>query len=378
MLAAVAVPTPATANPGTAHCGTETGGTSVAGFIDHTELGRQLERLERSSQGRVAVDLAGHSFEGREIWTATVGHGDQVVLVTTEIHGNEKQGTTALLNLLGTLGNNSRRSAEIREQVTFVAVPKLNPDGAELDQRRNGLSWSDALSMHPQLEGGSPVWYYNASQNGFDVNRDFHPDVSYEPQLADLPADPDGFGMYVTPEARTLRDVYAGLEEQHGRVDVYVDLHNQGPCFRYGTPTEVEDDHYSYLSLTATLMDEERWGPSWPTLDFDASRRANVAVYDALQRGNSPASKVTMYPQHFDDPSTAHGSFALRGSAVVLFETAGQTQHIGQKRMGMLVRQIENGVQGILDALTDGTFDDIDPERYDDIPARASAASMSH
>lgn len=121
---------PATAVPGESHCGTETGGTSVEGFIDHDELRRDLQRIERASQGRVSVEVAGHSYHGREIWAARVGDGDRVVLIQSEIHGNEKHGTRALLNLLETIGNNSTRSAEIREAITFVAIPKLNPDGA--------------------------------------------------------------------------------------------------------------------------------------------------------------------------------------------------------------------------------------------------------
>jgi hypothetical protein len=81
---------------------------------------------------------------------------------------------------------------------------------------------------------------------------------------------------------------------------------------------------------------------------------------------------VTLYPQppSTNIPGTALGSFGLRGSATVLFETSGQTQQVGLKRMGMLSRQVEVGLTGLVDALTDGTFDDINPDRYSDIPIR--------
>jgi hypothetical protein len=112
----------------------------------------------------------------------------------------------------------------------------------------------------------------------------------------------------------------------------------------------------------------------WPNFDDDASRRANVAVLDGVQRGNSgrnsPHGTITLYPQppHVNLPGTALGSFALRGSAVVLFETS---QGTNQNQLGIAVKQVENGLRGILDAITDGTFEDIDPDRYDDIPERA-------
>jgi hypothetical protein len=355
----------AEAFPIESHCGTETGNTSVEGFISHDQLGRDLERIERSSQGRVEVEEAGRSFNDREIWTATVGHGDQVMLVQSDIHGNEKHGTIALLNLLSTLGNNSQRSAEIREEITLVAVPMMNPDGSELDQRRNDMSWEDTVSLHPQLEGAPRAWYHNARLNGFDVNRDFNPDLDYTPRAEDLPGTSAGVGFYLTPAAQTVRDVYAGLEDEFGNVDVFVDLHNQAPCYREG-----DNDHYSPLSISGRFISDPDDHGDWPEFDEDDSLRANLAVYDALQQGNSPFGKVTLYPQNINLPGTALGSFSLRGSAVVLFETSGQTQHIGQKRMGMLAKQVETGLGGIVDALTDGTFDDLDPERYDDIPPR--------
>lgn len=79
---------------------------------------------------------------------------------------------------------------------------------------------------------------------------------------------------------------------------------------------------------------------------------------------------MTLYPQATNLPGTALGAFALRGSAVILFETGGQTQQLGPKRIGMLSKQVEVGLGGIFDGLTDGTLDAIDPERYFDIPER--------
>ena len=81
---------------------------------------------------------------------------------------------------------------------------------------------------------------------------------------------------------------------------------------------------------------------------------------------------MTLYPQppSTNIPGTALGSFGLRGSATVLFEQSGQTQEVGLKRMGMLSKQAEVGLMGIVDGLTDGTLDDIDPDRYGDIPLR--------
>jgi hypothetical protein len=355
---------PAEAFPVESSCNTRTGGTGIAGFIDHDQLGSRLTQLERSSR-HIEVDQVGETNQGREIWSARVGDGDDVVLIQTEIHGNEKHGTVAALDLLRTLGNNSPRSAEIRDAVTVVVIPMMNADGSELDQRVNDMTWADAVAAFPQLEEASaPAWNWRSNVPGYDVNRDFNPDLDYTPDPADFPGNSASVGWYITPEAQTVRDVYRDLEDEFGLVDVFVDLHGQGPCYVGDTMP----DDYSPLSISGRFIADPDSHGDWPEFDFDASRRANVAVHDALQVGDSPFGKVTLYPQSIDLPGTALGSFALRGSATVLFETSGQTQHIGHKRGGMLVRQIETGLMGIVDALTDGTFDDIDPERYDDIP----------
>lgn len=356
------------APPNNAACHTQVGDTSVAGFLSHAEVGSRLDRIERTSQGTVDVDVAGYTNNGREIWSARVGTGDTVVLVQSQIHGNEPHGTVALLDLLSTLGNGSTRSAEIREAVTVVAIPQMNGDGSELDQRQSDMTWDDVVALHPQLAGARPAWNYNARVGGFDLNRDFNPDLDYVPSPADLPGTSAGTGWYLTPEAQTVRDVYRDLEGEFGVVDVFVDLHNQGPCYSGENMTE-----QSTLSISGRFIADPAQFGDWPNFDYDASRQANVAVYDALQqRGRSGFAPVTLYPQDTNLPGTALGSFALRGSATVLFETTGQTQSTGQKKAGMLAKQVEVGLMGIVDAIADGTLASIDPSRYDAIPERTS------
>ncbi|TWH25783.1 hypothetical protein L600_000900000330 [Isoptericola variabilis J7] len=148
----------------------------------------------------------------------------------------------------------------------------------------------------------------------------------------DFPGTSADTGWYVTPEAQTVREVYRGLEAEFGTVDYFVDLHNQWSCYA------TEDlESMSPLSISARFIDDPSEFGDWPKFDMDASKRANVAVYKALQnQGRSGFGAVTLYPQDTNLPGTALGSFALRGSATVLFETSSQTQYDGMKRNGML------------------------------------------
>lgn len=359
------LPLSAQAVPETSHCGTEPGNNNDA-FVNHAQLTRAVQQLERTSQGRVDVEVAGQSNQGRDIYVARVGEGDTVVYVQTQIHGNENHGTEALLNLLGQMGGNTPEAQELRENITLVGIPRLNVDGGENDTRQNAQSWAEVVEAFPQLAGAEPSWNYRESVPGFDVNRDFNPDLDYVPQPEDFPGNSADTGWYITPEAQTSRDVYRGLEQEFGTVDYFVDLHNQWSCYKQeGT------DNMSSLSISGRFIDDPSEFGDWPKFDYDASRRANVAVYDALQgQGNSGFGHLTLYPQDTNLPGTALGSFALRGSATVLFETSSQTQYDGQKRNGYLTKQVEIGLKGLLDAVADDSIDSLDAEDYEQIPNR--------
>ena len=363
---ALATATPATAIPVESHCGTEASGSGNSGFVNHAQLTSALDRIERTSRGVVDVEVVGYSNEGRAISTARVGTGDTVVFVESQIHGNEMHGTEALLDLLKFWGGSSPAAQAIREEVTIVAIPRLNVDGGELDRRQNATTWEDVVEEFPQLAGVQPAWNYNAQVGGFDVNRDFNPDLDYVPQPEDFPGNSADTGWYITPEAQTVREVYRSLENEFGTVDYFVDLHNQWSCYA------TEDlENMSPLSISARFIDDPTEFGDWPNFDMDASKRANVAVYEALQgHGESGYGHVTLYPQDTNLPGTALGSFALRGSAVVLFETSSQTQYDGMKRNGMLRKQIEIGLGGLVEAVADGSIDSLDPSVYDTIPQR--------
>ena len=189
LTASAALTTTAQAQNGNADC-RNLDNPSTSGWTDHAQLTRQLEQIEATSAGRVEVDVIGESRRGREIYAARVGTGDRVLLVTSEIHGNEKTGTEALLAMLRTLGSsNSPQAQAVRDGVTIVAVPKFNPDGAELNRRPNDFPWTEVVEVFPQFAGFDPPFYYSNGARGFDLNRDFNADLAYEPQPQDLPTD---------------------------------------------------------------------------------------------------------------------------------------------------------------------------------------------
>uniref|UniRef100_UPI0009EA7BAA hypothetical protein n=1 Tax=Streptomyces atratus TaxID=1893 RepID=UPI0009EA7BAA len=49
------------------------------------------------------------------------------------------------------------------------------------------------------------------------------------------------------------------------------------------------------------------------------------------------------------------GAFALNGSGTVLFEVRGQTQSMGQKKKGQLIKAVERGLYGIINGVSEGS-----------------------
>lgn len=352
-------------------------------FTDHRELGNELQRIERVSDGAVDVESIGRSNRGREIWSARVGEGEKVVMLVSEIHGNEKTGTDAILDLLEWVGTKDTRKARLwREELTIVAIPKMNPDGAELDRRGNDLTWQEVQARFPQLRESEQAWnYYDSPRTGddygttpgFDTNRDFNPDLNYVPQAEDFPGTSAETGWYITPEARTVRDVYQGLTAEFGEVDTYVDLHHQGAC--YVMPED--PDEFVTMSISGQFVADPATKPAYAeyadTYDLAYAKKLNVAIHRSLQAKalQRPLfGNITLYPQGIDLPGTALGSFALNGSGSVLFEVRGQTQTLGQRYRAVLTRAVYIGLDGMLSSVASGQVERLDPADYDAIPPR--------
>jgi len=349
---------------------------ATAGWISYEEVAKALGRITHTSQGRVTVQVIGRTFEGRDIFAARVGTGQRVLLVTSEIHGNEKTGTIALLHILHELGSSGRPEVQaILDGITLVAVPKFNSDGGTLNRRQNVYPWRDVVANFPQLAGGPPAWYYSISAQGFDVNRDFHANLDYEPRATDLPGADAQFGFYLTRESRALRALYLDLRAEFGEVHGYVDLHHMGPC------NQIDGDG----QFVTVALDYPPLGPdgnptyaAWPLLDQAKSRRYALAAYLGLRAHAGSGSAGTspflggvaryLHPLTRDLPGQARSAFAMNGTATVLFEVRGQSDDWGQKQMGLLARVVEAGVLGIAKHMADGSIDTLDDGEFFKIP----------
>lgn len=146
-------------------------------FYRHAELTRLLHDYADARPELVRVVSIGKSYEGRDIWLATVTNSatgpaeDKPALwVDGNIHATEVSPTHACLHLLHSLCTRYSKDAEATRCLdtrAFYICPRINPDGAEL-----------ALSDKPRfLRSSTRPWPYDEENyEGLTANEDIDGD----------------------------------------------------------------------------------------------------------------------------------------------------------------------------------------------------------
>ena len=89
----------------------------------------------------------GTSFLGNPIYKLSFGSGEKRLLIWSQMHGNESSGTRAMFDVINFFEQKSELAQAILSNLTIDFIPMLNPDGANVNTRRNAV--------------------------GIDINRDF-------------------------------------------------------------------------------------------------------------------------------------------------------------------------------------------------------------
>ncbi len=118
--------------------------------IKHKDLQPLINKI--STHPLFHVKVVGKSIEGRDLSLISVGTGDINVFLWSQMHGDEPTATQAIFDIFNFLRSNDFKEEKesILKKLRLHFLPMLNPDGAEVYQRRNTLGIDinrDALSL---------------------------------------------------------------------------------------------------------------------------------------------------------------------------------------------------------------------------------------
>jgi hypothetical protein len=278
-------------------------------LVDHAEVVRRLGVLEQEAPDLFAVEEIGQSIGGRSINHVTFGHGPFVVLLWSQMHGDEPSATSALFDLFEYVRRHrdDPMARRILDALTIHVVPMLNPDGADAFTRRNAQS--------------------------IDINRDAR--------------------RLQTPEGRMLKALRDRVNPRIG-----FNLHNQSWRTSVGRPPQPAS-----ISLLSVAFDEARTMSEGRLL----TKQTCAIIRDALEP--LAPGRIGRYDDEFE--VRAFGDNVTKwGTPVVLIETGPWS---AENPDPALVRLNFVAILTALDALATGRVHDADPQRYETLPMNQSA-----
>ena len=104
----------------------------------HSDIKPLIDKLKNDSL--FTVKQAGLSVQNREIYLISIGTGKTKVFLWSQMHGDEPTATMALFDIFNFFTKSSQFDdfkKEVLEKLTIYFMPMVNPDGAEVFERRN-------------------------------------------------------------------------------------------------------------------------------------------------------------------------------------------------------------------------------------------------
>ncbi|KAH8239466.1 hypothetical protein KR032_004654 [Drosophila birchii] len=196
---------------------------SFTAFHRHAEINAYLDELAAAYPSRVKVQVAGQSYEKRDIKTITITNGDgrankSVIFLDAGIHAREWIAHAGGLYVIHQLVENFAANSDLLKDFDWIILPVVNPDGYEYTHTSSRL-WRKTRK---------PI---TASCYGTDANRNF--DFHWGEVGASSYSCSDTFKgetAFSEPETQIVRDLLLGLS---GRGKFYLTLHSYGNYLLY-------------------------------------------------------------------------------------------------------------------------------------------------
>ena len=241
--------------------------------IKYAQLQPLLKNFDVNS--KFEVQKVGTSIEGRDLTLVSIGTGEQNIFLWSQMHGDEPTATQAIFDILNFFDAPEFKSEkeQILSKLKLHFLPMLNPDGAEVYQRRNAL--------------------------GIDINRDAL--------------------RLQSPEGRTLKRVRDSLNADFG-----FNLHDQSTYYNaYLT------DKPATISYLATAYNYEK------DINEVRANAMKVIVYMNNIIQKYAPGQVGRYSDEFE-PRAFGDNIAKWGTSLILIESGGYRNDLEKQEIRKL------------------------------------------
>ncbi|WP_067037052.1 M14 family zinc carboxypeptidase [Allomuricauda sp. CP2A] len=241
--------------------------------IKHSQLQPLIQQFKANP--KFEVQKVGESIQGRDLHLISIGTGDINVFLWSQMHGNEPTATQAIFDILHFLDapDFKEEKEEILSKLKLHFLPMVNPDGAEVFQRRNAL--------------------------GIDINRDAL--------------------RLQSPEGRALKRIRDSLDADFG-----FNLHDQSTYYN----AELTDKPAT-ISYLATAFNYEK------DINEVRANAMKVIVYMNKIIQNYAPGQVGRYSDDFE-PRAFGDNIAKWGTSLILIESGGYANDVEKQEIRKL------------------------------------------
>jgi hypothetical protein len=262
----------------------------------------------------LTVHEVGRSRQDRPLRTITFGEGTTDLLLWSQMHGDEATATRALADL-----------------VAFFATRD------DLDHHRR-LRQRLRITMLPMLNPDGAEAHQRETADGIDINRDA--------------------ARLASPEARALTEVRERLQPAFG-----FNLHDQNVRRRAGP--DGEQVALAFLAPPADV--DDTWAPV-------RSRARRLAATLAAAALDALPNRVARWNEEYE-PRAFGECFQRAGTSTVLVETGALPDDPDKER---LRTHLSTLILTTFDHVADGSWEQIDPAIYHDLPLNHSVPHDLH
>ncbi|MFN3871683.1 MAG: M14 family zinc carboxypeptidase [Ignavibacterium sp.] len=284
-------------------------------FFKHSDIVKLISNLKKNNL--FDVNVAGKSFEGREIFLLSIGNGNKKIFLWSQMHGDEPTATMALFDIFNFFSDESNYQdikKFILSNAKIYLMPMVNPDGAERFQRRNALS--------------------------IDLNRDAN--------------------RLQTPEAKILMNVFDSLKADFG-----FNLHDQN--HRYAAGHSFKSAAISFLAPPINYEKE-----------VDDVRLNAIKLIGSLYKmlNKFIPGHIAKYSDDYE-PRAFGDTFQRKGTSTILVESGGwqddqEKQFIRKLNFILLLSAIKQIAENSFQSISEAIYESIpfNEERIFDVVLR--------